>query len=162
MSTLYVDNLQPNLGSRVMAAGHVVQVKSTTMTSTPTSTVTTFADTGLSITITPTSSTSKFLVMFDAGVASSSSAGGIIVRIVRDDGTATQLMHTNPAYTNTADSHYTACAVSHLDSPATTNDITYKIQFLAQTASATVYFNTAFGSPWGSPTANMTVMEIAQ
>ena len=26
MSTLYVDNLQPNLGSRVMAAGHVVQV----------------------------------------------------------------------------------------------------------------------------------------
>ena len=145
-----------------MAAGHVVQVKSTSTTSTLTSVVNTFADTGLEITITPTSSTSKFLVMFDAAVGSSSSAGGIIVRIVRDDGTATQLMHTNPAYTSVTQSHYVHCAVSHLDSPATTNDITYKIQFLSQVTGHTVYFNTAFGSPWGSPTANMTVMEIAQ
>ena len=32
MSTLYVDNLEPNLGSRVLAAGHVVQVVQATHT----------------------------------------------------------------------------------------------------------------------------------
>ena len=65
MSTLYVDNLQPNLGSRVMAAGHVVQVVQG-----PYSNRLNFNQsltTGTTIysapTITPTSSNSKILIM---------------------------------------------------------------------------------------------------
>ena len=65
MSVLYVDNLEPNLGSRVMAAGHVVQVVQSDFggivylanPSNPTSV-------GHTLTITPTSSSSKVLIQY--------------------------------------------------------------------------------------------------
>lgn len=44
MSTLYVDNLQPNLGSGVHIPGHVVQTKTLKTTSSLTSTSTTYID----------------------------------------------------------------------------------------------------------------------
>ena len=80
MSTLYVDNLEPNLGSRVLAAGHVVQVvQGTTATQVQVS-ATSETDTGLTATITPSSTTSKILVMVDQSIwindTSDGNAGG--------------------------------------------------------------------------------------
>ena len=70
MSTLYVDNLQPNLGSRVMAAGHVVQVVQATSTTNLTVSSggggTTWNDSGATVTITPTVASSKVLVLNSA------------------------------------------------------------------------------------------------
>ena len=65
MSTLYVDNLQPNLGSRVMAAGHVVQVVSAETNSQVQNTTTSYIDTGLTATITPTSASSKIAILLN-------------------------------------------------------------------------------------------------
>jgi len=72
MSTLYVDNLQPNLGSRVMAAGHVVQVVhsdgSSASSNATTSTSYTEFNSSLRTSITPTSASSKILVIGGLGV----------------------------------------------------------------------------------------------
>jgi len=59
MSTLYVDNLQPNLGSGVSIPGHVVQTVYSTNTSQLSTTSTSETSTGLSVTITPHSSSSN-------------------------------------------------------------------------------------------------------
>lgn len=72
MSTLYVDNLEPNLGSRVMAAGHVVQVvhsdgSSASYNATTSASYVEF-NSALRTSITPTSSSSKILVMGGLGV----------------------------------------------------------------------------------------------
>ena len=62
MSTLYVDSLQPNLGSRVMAAGHVVQVVEDSI-DTVINGSSTFS-TLKSLSITPTSASSKIVIMY--------------------------------------------------------------------------------------------------
>lgn len=69
MSTLYVDNLEPNLGSRVMAAGHVVQVVHNTINQKIAFTSTSFTSSGLSVSITPTSANSKIHVRLTTGGA---------------------------------------------------------------------------------------------
>ncbi len=89
MSTLYVDNLQPNLGSRVMAAGHVVQVISNQSTTNPT-----WSSGGgdsaysnvLSATITPSSASSKIKITTCGIYYANSSASTVNhrFRLVRD------------------------------------------------------------------------------
>ena len=82
MSTLYVDNLEPNLGSRVMAAGHVVQVVSASNGDSWSTTSGSYVDiTDMSVTITPTSTTSKLLV---TGHISGAATNNARVSIFRD------------------------------------------------------------------------------
>ena len=141
----------------IVAPGHVIQVVQSTLTSTPISTSTSFADTGLSVTITPKSASSKILVQADYGTGSSASAGGLIIQLLRE---STVLFYRGASYDASA-ATYGADGFSHLDSPATTSSITYKVQYKTQSASSTVYLNPAF-SDYPNPTAHITAMEIAQ
>ena len=77
MSSLYVDNIVPNLGSQVQIpnlkplAGSVVQVKQAVKTDTFATTSGTYVTvTGLSVTITPSSTSSKLLVTADITASS--------------------------------------------------------------------------------------------
>ena len=71
MSTLFVNKLKAAVGSIInvpadqtlYAPGHVIQVINGSHSTTVASTVTSFADTGLTATITPTNNTSKILVL---------------------------------------------------------------------------------------------------
>ena len=74
MSTLYVDNLQPNLGSSVLIPGHVVGFQTANHNSQQTITSTSFVSIGLSLSYTAKSATSKLLLswsipveLYDAG-----------------------------------------------------------------------------------------------
>ena len=60
MSTIYVDNLQPNLGNAVYAAGHVVQVKETSAIAFSSSSTTTYTDL-LTLSFTPKFSNSLLI-----------------------------------------------------------------------------------------------------
>ena len=62
MSILKVDTLQPATGSRVLSAGHIVQVVQCSTNTAYTSATTSYSYTGLSATITPTSTSSKILI----------------------------------------------------------------------------------------------------
>jgi len=148
-----------------MPAGSVIQtVQGSTATELSTSS-TSFVDTYLSVAITPTSSTSKILILV-AGPLYCGNTGYntyAISRLVRG---STALIDTNHVTDNQAGSGVgvsvsSSLNVVYLDSPATTSSTTYKLQLrLGQTSYSAVTkfpYNIGFGA---TSTATITVMEI--
>jgi hypothetical protein len=154
MSTLYVDNLQPNLGSRVMAAGHVVQVVSAQLTGDTANASTTYADTGLSASITPTSTTSKVLILVSmSNVENSAINNGTSLKLVRDTTDLNQWVQ----YMGYSFQYFSGQpSINYLDSPSTTSSTTYKVQFRVTTGGGSVNLNA------NAATSTITLMEIAQ
>jgi len=156
-SILKVDSIQTAAGKPIVnSTGSVLQVVQATTTTVYSSTSTSFVDSGLSVTITPKSSSSKILVTADFGVAASTSSGAMIFNLLRG---STQLFYRGICYTD-AGGIYSNAAFFHLDSPATTSATTYKIQYVTQSASATAYVNVGY-SGHANPTAHITAMEIS-
>jgi len=132
----------------------VVYASTTTMASNSTST---YADTGLTATITPTLNTSKVLVMVHQnGImkGTGSAATGVNVKLYR---TSTEIAY--PAnsvgyYNVSSDFYHSTISVAVLDAPATTSATTYKTQFANCFNGAYVRVNT------DSMTSTITLMEI--
>jgi hypothetical protein len=154
-----------------LPAGSVLQVVSVTKTDAFTSSATgAFTDiTNMSASITPTSSSSKILVLASATCSGQSSVSGSIIRLVRgstaiDVGDAAGSR--SPATTNAyqLDSGQSECiSINFLDSPATTSSTTYKLQFRIE--GGTFYFNRSQSDGdnggVGRFASTITLMEIA-
>ena len=168
------------LASARVPNGSVLQVVSTTKTDTATfssTTTNTFVDlAGLSVTITPTSASSKILVFFTVNVTRSSSATQH-VRLMRDttaigvgDAAGSRLQDT--VITRDSPSGDVPYSLwignlngSYLDSPSTTSATVYKLQgTLGVSYSGTFYINRsgddANADYGGRPISSITVMEI--
>lgn len=129
-----------NNASTQASAGVVLQVLSVTKTDTFTTTSTSYVDvTGLSVSITPLSSTSKILVMANLGGNTENALGGapIILRngtVVnqaaaasnRAKGSFSGGLHTGDGAGDTL--MVFAVSTTFVDSPATTSSVTYKVQ----------------------------------
>ena len=150
-------------------AGTVLQVVSTTKTDTfTTASTNTYVDvTGLSVTITPTSSTSKILILASVHQAASGEPTGF--QIVRDStaigiGTASGSRFVASAAGAAGDSNrVTSLNVNYLDSPSTTSSVTYKIQVRGYNNGVSVNRtpNDTDGNISARPVSTITVMEIA-
>ena len=176
MSTLYVDNLQPNLGSRVMAAGHVVQVKNLTYTDTFSQSITDGAVNNLQLSITPTSSTSKILIQAQVFFEASVSDHSIIWYLQRDStrlaAPASGARKTGISMAGTGfwgdDNSSTPATVNinYYDEPATTSQVTYRIGAHPGSAAATFYINRSIvdsdSDGYERGISSITIMEIAQ
>jgi len=115
----------------------------------------TYTDTGLSQTITPSSASSKILIL-TCGLFYMRRLEEVRFRFMRD---STAIM-TMPGYSETSDGFFTMPAPSgHLDSPNTTSAVTYKLQFYAQSNYTSLRFN--YGGTAGLGEASMTLLEIA-
>ena len=170
MTTLYVDNIAPNLQSSVYIPGHVIQVVEGAITASSSTQSTSYTDTGLSASITPKSANSKILVRMDAYAYDNTSGYNNFLMLVRG---TTPIGHGGTGTTNNDNTSAFAIAhcgldgrdgsfsVSVLDSPATTNATTYKIRFRAETGSDTAFFNYV-GNTQTRPRSTLTLMEIAQ
>jgi hypothetical protein len=111
--------------------GKVLQVVFASTNTTTTSSSRTFIDSTLTATITPTSATSKVLVLVSQnGASKGNQIGDNAVRLMLLRG-ATDLIQFAFAlnYTGTALSFIGAASVNYLDSPNTTSATTYKTQF---------------------------------
>ena len=111
------------------AGGKVLQVVSATYSTETDNSTTTYADTGLTATITPTLNTSKILVMMSntMGKSDGNANNACNVRILRG---ATQILENKQlGYTGTAIWNMWQWSTQYLDSPATTSATTYKLQF---------------------------------
>ena len=93
----------------------------------------TYADTNLTASITPSSSSNKVLVLIQqGGVAKSNADNHVQIKVLRD---STEIGGTIPgrslAYTGNSDYNYigTGFSASILDSPSSTSALTYKTQF---------------------------------
>jgi hypothetical protein len=132
--------------------GKVLQVVSTTKTDTFTSsTGNTFVDvTGLSASITPSSATSKILVMVKMSMGSNTGNGYVFYKIVRGatdicigDSAGSRLRSTGGSSSPFTEVPFGDSAV-FLDSPSTTSATTYKIQLYAQQGTGTAYVNRSY------------------
>ena len=170
----------PGTGSGTLAVGDtgkILQVVSTTKTDTASfasANTSNFTDiSGLSVSITPSSTSSKILVV--ATVAAAVGTGSLHVRLARDstglavgDSSSNRLSSTMSR--RSASSIYnleiTPMSFNFLDSPNTTSATTYKVQATAgSTYDTTVYVNRSSGDndySYGARVAStITVMEVA-
>jgi len=119
--------------------GKVLQVVSATTTTSTASSSATFADTTLTATITPTSATSRILVLASLTYRKDVADVGnrVDFKLLRG---ATDLMGTlfNLGFTNSALTVQAQMAINFLDSPATAAATTYKVQFANANATASV------------------------
>ena len=134
MSQLKVNSIIPSGGLPSGASGGIIQSKTVTKTDTYTTTSATFGDvTGLSVSITPQSSSNKILVIANIhfGCTNSQNAMCKLVRGSTDicigDAAGNRTRCTGFKINN-YDNDPTMVSVSFLDSPATTSSTTYKWQ----------------------------------
>jgi hypothetical protein len=139
-------------------AGTVLQVVNATYSTIASNATNTFADTGLTATITPKFATSKILVLVDqngVGKSSANSGNGVDIRLVRN-GSQIVYMNYYASYTGSAlQNNVGSVSTNYLDSPATTSATIYKTQFSNPNNSATAYVQNS------NETSTITLMEIA-
>lgn len=156
-----------------LPAGSVLQVVSTVKTDTFSTTSNSYVDvTGLSVSITPTSASSKILVLFQINGSQNVGAGRASLKLLRG---STVINAGDVAGSRTpalggfssSDQSIPSTPVSgnFLDSPATTSSTTYKIQLAMTAGAGSAYINL---TSQDSDNANqirmastITVMEIA-
>ena len=152
-----------NVTSAGLPSGTILQVKQASSTSKIILQSEIFVDC-LSLTITPSATTSKFLISTFV-TAYVQTANGAAIRIMRD---ATEIL--DPNNMNSSNQHYYSyhgsttayptLNISYLDTPSTTSAITYKIQMCRYGAnSGNVWFNG--GGNNQVSTSSFNVMEIA-
>ena len=190
MSTLYVDNLRSNLSTKITVpsgntldvsgatftppAGHVIQTVSTTKTDTATTSSTGFGSiSGLSVSITPTSSTSKILVTFNMHLAMAIAGWGGFVKLRRDttdilvgDAAGSRGQVTTSFYMVSNTQFVNSVGNQILDDPSSTSALSYNLQWRTQSSSVAMYLNRN-GADGDSATvprlaSTITAMEIAQ
>jgi hypothetical protein len=164
-----LDGTDLSIPSSALPAGSVLQVVSTTKSDTFTTSSASFSDvTGLSVTITPTSTSSKIFVSATVNVGHPS-ASAVSWRLTRG-GSAIAVGDAAGSRTSVSSESYDGpdyasfTGASTLDSPNTVSATTYTVQLRANSASA-VYVNrssndsnSAFASRLAS---TITVMEVA-
>ena len=145
MGTLTVDNLNLKGSGSVSSLGRILQVVQTAKTDTFTSSSSSFTDiTGLSVSITPSSASSKVMVIVETNT-STASGNNAILRLLRGStaiavGDSAGSRPQAFAQTRVNDTNASlGSSVNFLDSPNTTSATTYKVQMLSQ--SGTVGIN---------------------
>tara|TARA_B100000123_G_scaffold4323_1_gene3142 strand:+ start:1261 stop:1794 length:534 start_codon:yes stop_codon:yes gene_type:complete len=176
MSELRTNRIVPRDGLPAGSAGGIIQVKSTTMTTTATYSISgmTWTEvTPLTTTITPTRSDSKILVMANIGGISSNGEYqryGMALRRdnqnigVNSDG----VNHTRANWTyygrNFGNTPDTFAVFNHLDSPGTTSAVSYKVMITTE-GSYTLYINRSVTDSSSSSVfrtaSSLTLMEIS-
>lgn len=152
-----------------------VQVVSTTKTDSFTTSAASMTDvTGLSVTITPTSSSNKILVILTLNYAGTNGNSGAAYQLVRgstaicigDAAGSRPQASGGMAYIADANS-FTTISGSFVDSPATTSAVTYKVQVVGGNPSSGVFVNRSQNDTNGTQHYNartastITVMEIS-
>jgi hypothetical protein len=141
---------------RLNRAGNILQVVNATYSTQTTSSSSTFADTGLTASITPSSSSNKILVIAQVnGVYKESNNTGVGLRLVRASTTLFTMEATAAATGNTNVSAVGTVGTTYVDTPSTTSSTTYKIQFNSSANLATVYVQLS------SSTSTITLLEVA-
>jgi hypothetical protein len=165
MSTLKVDSVvEKTSGNGVQIAGHVIQtltdVSVVTESTTSKASSNSFANSSLSITITPKSASSKIIVSAVASTGSSNGAdGSTILRMIRDS--------TPIGIGNASGNRMLNIPLQVTDTPNTTSAVTYTLQFAIRgTGAGTAYLNRS-GSDADSvehqrTSSSLVVQEIAQ
>jgi len=141
-------------GKDMVSTGHVLQVVQAQIATDQSTTSTSYVTSNLSASITPSSTSSKILVMLNGGNTFNNTNGNDVLVTFYRDGSAVEtgphaLIENTPG-TNSFKSNWSAC---YLDSPSTTSSVTYTPYYKVK--AGTGYFNQA------TARIMLTLMEIA-
>ena len=180
VATIDSSGLSMGSGMKLTSTGHILQVLQATKTDTFSTNSQTFVDiTDLEVTITPLSTSSKILLLYNVscGVTSGHSVikavrtiGGTTTDVLVGDADGSNRVRANNKIYNTSTYNTTYTTYSMvgqiLDSPNTTSAVTYKIQGASPySASYTLVVNrtgTTSDISWDARTSSqITVMEVA-
>ena len=143
-------------------SGSVIQVVNASTSTYSTTLSTSFVDTPLSASITPTSASSKILILCSlngVGKNTGSTQAGGNYRILRDSSTQVIYLMNGAGWNSVSNFNFPSISSSFLDSPATTSSITYKVQFSSQISTVVSAFN--WYDTLQSTTSTLTLLEIA-
>jgi len=156
-----------------LSAGKVLQVVSAVRTDTTSTTSTSFVTSGLEVSITPSATSSKILIIatpYMSGPTATGATSGWGSCLLRDT-TALNLgdaMSVRIRYgadgRSQSGSNTTGMPMVYLDSPSSTSSITYKVAYRNASAANSVYLNRSNDSTdntsYGTASSTITVMEI--
>ena len=170
--TSCIDTVQKAALVGKLPAGTVLQVVQATTDTQQSTASTSFVDvTGLSASITPTSSTNKILIRYRVSGSSSLGNNMNAFQILRDStavgngaqGASRVKCHSVVRGQYSDGNPWWTTAGEYLDSPATTSAITYKIQYKVDLGTCYVNRDPSNGDTanYASPLSEITLMEIA-
>lgn len=116
-------------------------------------TSTTFADSALTLTITPQATTNKILCVYMVNGYVTASATGLGIRLVR--GSTALVDDLDNGYGSASGNAFNT-TLFHIDSPSTTSATTYKIQYNRNQGTGIAYMNAS-----ASPVSRLFAMEIS-
>ena len=145
-----------NIPKATLPTGSVLQVVSVSSTTGTSTTGAGYVQWGQTLSITPTSSTSKILISHFATWYSSSTSNSVYVTLYRNS-TNLDLGNGRGFYEANAGTSGIGMpvAIQYLDSPSTTSSTTYSVYFRNSVNNGTFYYNTDGAG------ATITLMEIA-
>ena len=153
----------------IKAPGMIIQVQSGQLVTqfTKSSSLGTYSDTGLSVTITPKYSNSKIYINVTGNGYAAAATDNPLHRILRTvSGTATSIAATDYMMYGSPDGNGGAYVQSIMDTAQSTAAHEYKIQIRSDTGAGTVYFNVNdtnnSGTAAEAQLSTIMVMEIAQ
>tara|TARA_R100000234_G_C4911598_1_gene140132 strand:- start:102 stop:662 length:561 start_codon:yes stop_codon:yes gene_type:complete len=142
--------------------GKILQVVQTNKQDMTSSSSTSYADiSGMSVSITPSSTSSKVLVFFSASISTNNLDAQL--KLLRDstDIIGTGATSNATAFVRTANGDTVVpFNTMYLDSPSTTSATTYKLQWIMK-VSGTVYLNRRMGDTSYGAISNITAMEVS-
>ena len=148
-----------------LPAGSVLQVVQGTYATETDSNNSSFTDTGLTASITPSSTSSKILISVTApgcgkpGGNTGAYASYRVVSVINSTTTEVVVAAPQQGYTATSDHDFGVVSVNYLHSPSTTSSIQYKLQNRTGGSGTTRFL--AEDQSANQPTGTITLMEIA-
>lgn len=146
---------------RLNRAGNILQVVSATYSTSVSSTSSSYTNTGLEASITPTSSSSRIIVLGFINGVNVQGAANTGIKFGLYKGTSATILQTFALYsmfnTSSTNTYAGTASTSFVDSPATTSSTTYGFAFARSTGTATAYVQLD-GS---SSTSSMILLEVA-
>ena len=159
-----------NGGLEFGTAGGILQVVQTVKTDNFSTSSTTFVDvTGLSVAITPSSASSKVLIMINMNSSTSGGNNGMI-KLVRGstdigvgDASGSRLQATAQTRMDNDSNSCATLTTCFLDSPNTTSATTYKVQYEVQGGTGTINITQggADNAGFGNIISTITAMEVS-
>ena len=135
--------------------GKILQVQNTTSSTQRTTTSTSFADSGLAVSITPSATSSKILILFSSFGYADTTGQGSIYALYRDSTNLGDSTKGNFMFRNGGNNLEHGMSLQVYDSPSTTSEISYKIYHKVEGGGATSYISRSTAPSY------LTAMEIS-
>ncbi len=178
ISSTALTGITTRMADAAMSAGSILQFKHGNKTDQSSTGSTSYQDTGLQIAVTPSSASNKIFLLADVAISWDQGTARGSLSFFKDSGSTPLLRgDQDPNNANNARDHFTwyidtvsdqayRAAITYLDSPNTTSEVTYKVKFRNNDGNGTVYINRAT-DVWGNHTyvstnaSSFTLMEVA-